>query len=93
VGEAAEKTLANQKKSAFQHYAGYCCSQFAVHREAVRAYPKSFYQSLLKRALTRPFFSHDDYRSIGRDFEYLWHVIFTGTPINEHEYTSLDFTS
>jgi len=59
----------------------------------VRAYPKSFYQSLLQRVVSGPQISHDSYRSVGRDFEYLWHVIFTGTPINEHEYTSLDFTS
>merc|ERR1740129_2072394 len=75
------------------HWASYCCSQFAVHRDAVRAYPRRFYESLLERVRSEPPVSHYSGKLYARDFEYLWHVIFTGKPVVEHQYTANDFTS
>lgn len=55
-------------------FAGTCCSQFAVSRDAIHRHPKSFYENI-KRWVTD--FEHDDAES-GRVFEYTWPYIFTG---------------
>merc|ERR1712083_686530 len=78
---------------AFENWGGYCCGQFAVHREAVKRWPRPFYKSLLERLSGPQPFTHSSYKVYGRDMEYLWHVIFAGTPVVERQYTAADFTT
>lgn len=71
---------------------GYCCSQFALHRDAVRAYPKVFWKSLLETVIQDgESCSHASAALKSRNFEYLWHVMFTGQ-IVEPRYNTHDFT-
>jgi len=70
----------------------YCCSQFAVTREALRANPKEFYTSLLERV------SHDfpwestSWKTFGGTMSALWHVLFTGQ-VDEPKYTYADIAT
>jgi len=76
----------------FDQVAGYCCSQFAVHRSAVIAYPRSFYTSLLRRLSSKQAWDHTSYKTMGRTMDYIWHVMFTGKVV-EPMYNASSFTS
>lgn len=78
-------------EGAFNHFAGYCCAQFVVHRDTVRKFSQEFYVSLLNRMQTPPIYEHASYKALGRDMEYLWHVIFGGRVV-EKRYSAKDFT-
>jgi len=78
----------------FHDWAGYCCGQFALHRDTLRSYPKEFYNSLLETMQTpQPRTKHSHWSVIGRSMEYLWHVMFNGKPIRERHYDADNFTS
>uniref|UniRef100_A0A7S1Q9Q0 Uncharacterized protein n=1 Tax=Alexandrium catenella TaxID=2925 RepID=A0A7S1Q9Q0_ALECA len=62
------------------HDGRYCCSSFVVTKEAVRAYPKVFYISLLDRMARDQPWEVDSWKSFGRSMAVLWHFIFTGRP-------------
>ena len=52
----------------------YCCSQFLVDKDSIRRLPVGFYLEL------RSFLMNSKWHkwSLGRVFEYIWHIIFTG---------------
>ena len=55
-------------------FAGTCCSQFAVSRDAIQRHPKDFYENL--RRWTMNWDNND--AETGRVLEYTWPYIFTG---------------
>lgn len=55
-------------------FAGTCCSQFAVSRDAIHRHPVDVYQHLLDWVMD----TDNDDASSGRMFEYLWPYIFLG---------------
>jgi len=70
----------------------YCCSQFAITRESLRAHPKEFYESLMERLTVDFAWQAGSWKSFGTTMSVLWHVIFTGR-INEPKYTYADVGS
>jgi len=87
-----KQRLQLEEEGSFAQWGAYCCAQFAVHRDAVRRFPKEFYVSLLQRLEQPQPWSHQSWQVIGRDMEYLWHVIFAETPVMEPSYGEGDFT-
>eukprot|EP00754_Rhynchopus_humris_P023956 Rhum_TRINITY_DN14852_c6_g1::Rhum_TRINITY_DN14852_c6_g1_i1::g.123393::m.123393 len=75
----------------------YCCAEFAVSRQAIRARPLSFYKEIWSYTLD---FVLDEnvsrryqgwaLKQIGGFFEHVWHVIF-GEPIMMHRYRACDY--
>lgn len=55
------------------YFAGTCCSQFAVSRDAIHSRPLDVYQRLLDWAT-----SYEEDEDSGRVFEFSWPYIFTG---------------
>jgi hypothetical protein len=54
-------------------------TQFCVHRDLILQYPKEFYQNCREWVYT----TNEAGWFIGRFFEYTWHYIFTGNPIEQ----------
>lgn len=55
-----------------------CCAQFYVSRDAIRRHPTTTYQRLFDWLRDT---NHESY-PIAYVFEYLWHFIFTGNPVD-----------
>lgn len=70
----------------------YSGAQFVVGKELILKYPKMFYEKIYNWVLTKtiniPPQTSDEI--ISRVFEYIWHYVFTGLPIeNKQDYSNI----